>query len=128
MGPGAAGLRRGRLISKSAESLGRVSILVQLLTFNKQGDAVKTLRPETLDQLSDRWTVLINEINRTAGPYPNALSMDVLILIRQTEHMINPDPFEQDLIYTARKLAEDRNLKLALFKLHEVIHTRLEGG
>jgi hypothetical protein len=89
---------------------------------------VKTLYPETLEQVADRWTVLINEINRTAVPYPNELSMNVLVLIRQTERLVNPNHFEQDLFCTARKLAEDRNLKLALLKLYEVIRSRLEPG
>ncbi|MGY6119641.1 hypothetical protein ACW9YQ_07430 [Paraburkholderia strydomiana] len=35
------------------------------------------------------------------------------------------DPFENDLIFTARALIEDRELKMAMFKLHEVINGRL---
>jgi hypothetical protein len=88
---------------------------------------VKSLRPETLDQLAERWTVLINQIKQHEPRfYPGALFSEVNGLIQQTERIADPDPFEQDLLYTARKLAESGNLKLALFKLHEVISGRLQ--
>ncbi|SAL02883.1 hypothetical protein [Caballeronia ptereochthonis] len=87
-----------------------------------------TIYPETLDQLADRWTVLINQSNFCQShAYPAALCTDVIALIRQTERMIAPDPFEQEQIGTARTLAESGDPKLALFKLHEVIEDRLNG-
>lgn len=90
-------------------------------------ETVKSLHPETLDQLAERWTVLINQIKHHEPRfYPGALCNEVNGLIQQTEHIADPDPFEQDILYTARKLAESGDLKLALFKLHEVISGRLE--
>ena len=51
--------------------------------------------------------VLINDINRyRPGQYPDLLCIEVLRLIRETERLVIPDPFEQDLILTARTLAE----------------------
>ena len=79
-------------------------------------------------QLDDRWVVLINEINRyEPGEYPLPLCTDVLRFIRETERVVIPDPFEQDLIYTARTLAETGDPKVAMFKVHEVINGRLGG-
>jgi hypothetical protein len=46
------------------------------------------------------------------------------VLIQHTDHLIKPDPFEQEVLQTASKLAEDGNLKMALFRLHEVIESR----
>jgi hypothetical protein len=93
------------------------------------GDAMKTICPETLKDLADRWTVLINQIHRH-GPsrYPDELCMYVTMLIRQTERLINPDPIEQDVFSSVRNLAERGELKLAMYKLHEVIDQRLENG
>ncbi|SAL85712.1 hypothetical protein AWB68_07775 [Caballeronia choica] len=88
---------------------------------------VKALYPETLDQLADRWTAVMNQVNRQIGRYPDRLYIEVAELIDQTEHLIEPDPFEQDVLTTARKLSEDGNLKMALFRLHEVVEARLEG-
>ena len=87
---------------------------------------MKSLCPENLSQLADRWTVLINQINRLGGRYcPAPLSIEVNQFIRQTERIIEPDPFEQDILETTRKLADDGDLRLALFRLHEVISGRL---
>jgi hypothetical protein len=62
---------------------------------------------ETISQLTDRWTVLINEVNRYgAGAYPDMLCVDVLGFIREVERLIIPDPFEQDVLITARNLGE----------------------
>ncbi|MDR5763149.1 MULTISPECIES: hypothetical protein [unclassified Caballeronia] len=36
---------------------------------------------------------------------------------------IEPDAFEQDVLHTARKLAVDGHLKIALFKLHELLES-----
>jgi hypothetical protein len=96
-------------------------------TFLREGDLVKSLYPETLNQLADRWTVLMNQINRHVGRYPDQFYMEVKALIQQTEHMIEPDPFEQEVIQTVEKLTDDGNLKMALFRLHEVIDARLDG-
>jgi hypothetical protein len=90
-------------------------------------DFVKTLSPETLDQLADRWTVVMNQVDCQIGRYPDQLYIEVAELIDQTEHLIGPDPFEQDVLLTARKLSQDGNLKMALFRLHEVVEARLEG-
>ncbi|MDR5781159.1 hypothetical protein QCE63_17190 [Caballeronia sp. LZ065] len=88
---------------------------------------MKSLCPETIGQLADRWTVLINEISRFGvGQYPNALYIDVHALVRQTEKIIDPNPSEQDLLRTVRQIVENGDLKLGLFKLHEVIAGRLE--
>lgn len=68
----------------------------------------------------------MNQVNRQIGRYPNKLYIEVATLISQTEHVIEPDPFEQDVLQTARKLSQDGNLKIALFRLHEVVEARLE--
>nr|WP_132458999.1 hypothetical protein [Paraburkholderia sp. BL8N3] len=88
---------------------------------------MNSLMPETLDQLADGWTVLMNQVNRQIGRYPDRLSSELAELIRQTEHVIKPDPFEQEVLQTARRLAQEGNLKMALFRLHEVVQTRLEA-
>jgi hypothetical protein len=85
---------------------------------------VKALCPETLDQLADRWTATMNRVDRHIGRYPDAYYIEVAVLIQHTDHLIKPDPFEQDVLQTASKLAEDGNLKMALFRLHEVIESR----
>jgi hypothetical protein len=93
-----------------------------------RGIVLKALCPETLDQLADRWTVLMTQVNRHVGPYPGPFYLEVEALIRQTESVIKPDPFEHDVLQTAEALAGDGNLKMALFRLHEVIEARLGGG
>ena len=81
---------------------------------------------ETVSQMADRWTVLINEINRyRQGRYPDLLCVDVLRFIREAERLISLDPFERDLMLTARTLVEQGDLKVAMFKLHEVLDGRL---
>jgi hypothetical protein len=87
---------------------------------------VKALYPETLDQLADRWTILMNQINRHEGRYHGPFYVDVAELVQQTEHILKPDPFEQEVLRTVSKLTADGNLKMALFRLHEVIEARLE--
>lgn len=89
---------------------------------------MKALCPETLEKLADRWAVLMNQVNRHVGPYPGQLYLEVEALIRQTEGVVQPDPFEHDVLQTAEALAGDGNLKMALFRLHEVIEARLGGG
>jgi hypothetical protein len=45
---------------------------------------VKTIYPETLRDLADRWTVLINQINRhEPNHYPDELWMYVAMRIRK---------------------------------------------
>ena len=44
-------------------------------------------------------------------------------LIAQFEQGIESDAFEQDVLRTARKLAIDGKLKIALFKRHEVLES-----
>jgi hypothetical protein len=79
-----------------------------------------------LDQVADRWTVVMNRVNRQIGRYPDRLYLELTELIHQTERVITPDPFEQEVLQTVRRLANDGNLKMALFRLHEVIEARLE--
>jgi hypothetical protein len=86
---------------------------------------VKALYPETLDQVAERWTVVMNQVNGQIGRYPDMLYIEVAELIDQTERFIEPDPFEQDVLLTARRLSQDG--KMALFRLHEVVEARLEG-
>jgi hypothetical protein len=82
---------------------------------------------ETISQLADRWTVLINESNRYGtGRYPDLLCVDVLRLIREVERLVRPDPFEQDALLIARNLVEQGDPKIALFKVHEVIKGRMD--
>ena len=84
------------------------------------------LHQETISQLADRWTVLINELNRyKTGKYPDLLCIDVLGFIREVERLLNPDSFEQDALATARNLVEQGDPKIAMFKVHEVINGRL---
>jgi hypothetical protein len=81
---------------------------------------------ETISQLADRWTVLINELNRyKTGKYPDLLCVDVLGFIREVERLIGLNSFEQDALATARNLAEQGDPKIAMFKLQEVIDGRL---
>ena len=56
-------------------------------------ETVKSLHPETLDQLAERWTVLINQIKHHEPRfYPGALCNEVNGLIQQTEHIADPRP------------------------------------
>ncbi|SAK87158.1 hypothetical protein AWB81_04501 [Caballeronia arationis] len=90
---------------------------------------MKRIYRETLNQLTDRWTVLCNEINRNPDArYPGLLCLEVHLLIRRTERLVNLDPFEADAILTAKILAENCDLAMALSKLHEVLQKRLEGS
>ncbi|MFM0625703.1 hypothetical protein [Paraburkholderia xenovorans] len=87
---------------------------------------MERLRQETTGELADRWTVLMNELNRYgSGHYPDLLCVEVLRLVRETERLALPDPFETDLIFTARTLIGKGDPKVAMFKLHEVISGRL---
>lgn len=87
---------------------------------------MEQLHQETAGQLADRWTVLMNELNRYgSGHYPDLLCREILRLVRETERFAIPDPFEMDLIFTARTLIENGDPKVAMFKLHEVISGRL---
>jgi hypothetical protein len=87
---------------------------------------MERLCQETTGELADRWTVLMNELNRYgSGRYPHLLCSEVLRLVRETERLALPDPFEADLIFTARTLIENGDPKVAMFKLHEVISGRL---
>ncbi len=49
---------------------------------------MKALCPETLDQLADRWTVLMTQVYRHVGPYPGPFYLEVEALIRQTEGLL----------------------------------------
>jgi hypothetical protein len=87
---------------------------------------MERLCQETTGELADRWTVLMNELNRYgSGHYPHLLCSEVLRPVRETERLALPDPFEADLIFTARNLIENGDPKAAMFKLHEVISGRL---
>jgi hypothetical protein len=87
---------------------------------------MQRLYQETINQLADRWTVLINELSRYgAGKYPDLLCIDVLRFIREVERLVIPDPFEQDVLLTARNLVEQGDPKIAMFKVHEVLSGRL---
>jgi hypothetical protein len=81
---------------------------------------------ETLSQLVEQWTVLSNEVNRYgADACQDMLCVDVLHFIREVERLILPDPFEQDVLITARHLAEQGAPKIAMFKVDEVLRVRL---
>lgn len=81
-----------------------------------------------MGQLADRWTVLMNELDRyKSGHYPDLLCVEILRLVREAEHLLVPDPFEAELLLTARALVEDCNPKIAMLKLHEAIDRRLSG-
>ncbi|WP_062644309.1 hypothetical protein [Caballeronia arationis] len=69
----------------------------------------------------------MNQVNRQIDLYPSELYVDVRAFIDETERIVKPDPFEQDVLRTVRRLAEDGKLKIALFRLREVIDDRLEG-
>jgi hypothetical protein len=66
-------------------------------------------------------------LNRHRGPYPNQFFVEIAEFIQQTRQIINPDPFEHEVVQTAKTLLESGNLKMALFRLHEVIEARIEG-
>jgi len=87
---------------------------------------MEQLHHETAGQLADRWTVLMNELNRYgSGHYPDLLHIEILRLVRATERLAITDPFETDLIFAARALIEHHEPKMAMFKLNEVISGRL---
>ncbi|SAL86317.1 hypothetical protein AWB74_07650 [Caballeronia arvi] len=68
----------------------------------------------------------MNQLNRHPGRYPDHLYAEVTALVQQTEYLIGPDPFEQEVLQTVSKLTEEGSLKMALFRLHEIIDARLE--
>jgi hypothetical protein len=81
---------------------------------------------QTVGQLEHRYTALLTEINRYApGQYPTMLCLDVLHLIHDTKRWIAPDRHEQNILDTARTLAEGGDPKRAMFKVHEVINGRV---
>lgn len=81
---------------------------------------------ETIGHMTDRWTVLINEINRyRPEKYPELLRVDVCDFVREVEQLVSLDPFERDLLLTARTLVEHGDLKIGMFKLQEVLSGRL---
>ncbi len=87
---------------------------------------MERLYQETAGELADRWTVLMNELNRYGTRhYPDLLCVEVLRLVRETERLGVSCPFETDLLFTARTLVESGEPKVAMFKLHEVINGRL---
>ncbi|MBT2793507.1 hypothetical protein [Paraburkholderia strydomiana] len=87
---------------------------------------MEQLYQETAGQLADRWTVLMNELNRYgSGHYPDLLCIEILRLVHETGRLATTDPFETDLIFAARALIDDHQPKMAMFKLHEVISGRL---
>ena len=70
--------------------------------------------------------MLINKLNpHGTDHHTTFFAMDILWLISETERIIAPDPFEADLILTARALIRAGELKIARFKLNEVITGRL---
>jgi hypothetical protein len=86
---------------------------------------MRRLHEGTIGQLADGWTVLTNELNRYAeSPYPDPLFMEVLVFISEVARLVHLDPFEQDVIITARTLAEQGDLKIAMFKIQEVLSGR----
>ena len=81
---------------------------------------------QDLSELAERYTVLINQINRyEEGRYPTELCVDVFHLIHDTKRWIAPDRHERAILENARTLAEASDPKGALFTLHKVIHARL---
>ncbi|OXC78642.1 hypothetical protein [Caballeronia sordidicola] len=91
---------------------------------------MQTICPENLKDLADRWTVLINQINRhEPNHYPDELCMYVAMLARRAERLICPDPIEQrDVFNAVHDMVERGKLKPALDKLHDVIDQCLENG
>ncbi|WP_035943259.1 hypothetical protein [Caballeronia glathei] len=49
---------------------------------------VKSLSPETLDQVADRWTVVMNRVNRQIGRYPDRLYLELTELIHRKRQRI----------------------------------------
>lgn len=81
---------------------------------------------ETISQLADRWIVLVHELNKYAeGRYPDVLCGDVLRFIGEVERLVIPDPFEQEIVITARNLVEQGDPRVAMFNVHELINGRL---
>lgn len=81
---------------------------------------MERLHQETTSQVADRWTVLMNELNRCgAGHFPDILCLKVLQLVHETERLGTPNPFEADLIVAARTLIEHGDPTAAMLKLHE---------
>ncbi len=49
---------------------------------------MKSLSPETLDQVADRWTVVMNRVNRQIGRYPDRLYLELTELIHRKRQRI----------------------------------------
>jgi hypothetical protein len=79
------------------------------------------LNQETTGELAGRRSVLMNELNPYgSGRYRHPLSGEVLRLVRETERLALSDPFEWDLIFTARVLIENGDPNVAMLNRHEV--------
>jgi hypothetical protein len=86
---------------------------------------VKALDPQTLEDIADRWTVLLTQLDRHPGRYPEQFYVEIASLIAQARRVIDPDPFEHEVLQIASLLAHEGSLKMALFRLHEIIEARL---
>jgi hypothetical protein len=86
---------------------------------------VNTLDPQTLEDIADRWTVLLNQLDRHPGRYPEQFFVEMETLITQVRRVIDVDPFEHEVLHIASLLAQEGSLKMALFRLREIIEARL---
>ena len=86
---------------------------------------MKALDPQTLEDIADRWTVLLTQLDRHPGRYPEQFYVEIASLIAQARRVIDPDPFEHEVLEIASLLAHEGSLKMALFRLHEIIEARL---
>ncbi|MDR5777401.1 MULTISPECIES: hypothetical protein [unclassified Caballeronia] len=88
---------------------------------------MEALSPQALQVVSERWSVLLNVLDRHPGRYPEQLYGDVIALIAQTERLLDADYFENEVLQIASRLAHEGSLKMALFRLHEIIEARREN-
>lgn len=79
----------------------------------------------TVSQIADRYTVLINEVNRHSPVYPDTLRRDILHFIDEIVRVLALTPAEQGLIFTARAMVRQGDVKFAMFKLHEILRARM---
>lgn len=62
---------------------------------------MERLYPIAAGQLAERWTALMNELNRYgSGHYPDLLCVETVRPVRDAEHFARPDTFEMDAIFT----------------------------
>ncbi|WP_250504744.1 hypothetical protein [Caballeronia sp. AZ7_KS35] len=82
---------------------------------------MKALNPQTVEEIADRWTVLLNQLDRHPGRYPEQFYIEIAALIDQTSRVIIPDSFENEVLQTVTLLVDEGSLKMALLRLHKII-------